>query len=213
MTVRVAILDSGVNPEHPHVGGVAGGVGISASGESGDYLDRLGHGTAVAAVIHEKAPQAQLYAVKVFDRALNTTIDRILRGLAWAIDHRMHVVNLSLGADNPAHRPGFEQAITRAAEAGVVLVAARSSLPGSLAGVLQVEVDWDCPRDSYQTVVEGGRLCFRASGYPRPMPGVAPKRNLHGISFAVANITGFVARDVAHASACWRGLQPTPKGR
>jgi len=35
---------------------------------------------------------------------------------------------------------------------------------------------------------------FRASGYPRPVPGVPPARNLHGISFAVANMTGFVAR-------------------
>jgi hypothetical protein len=35
---------------------------------------------------------------------------------------------------------------------------------------------------------------FRASGYPRPIPGVPADRNLHGISFAVANVTGFVAR-------------------
>ena len=35
---------------------------------------------------------------------------------------------------------------------------------------------------------------FRASGFARPIPGVRPERNLNGISFAVANVTGFVAR-------------------
>ena len=38
------------------------------------------------------------------------------------------------------------------------------------------------------------RPVFFASGYPRSIPGVAPERNLNGISFAVANMTGFVAR-------------------
>ena len=33
-----------------------------------------------------------------------------------------------------------------------------------------------------------------ASGYPRPIPGVPVERNLSGISFAVANVTGFLAR-------------------
>ena len=36
------------------------------------------------------------------------------------------------------------------------------------------------------------RLIARASGYPRPIPGVAPERNLKGISFAVANTTGLL---------------------
>jgi len=33
----------------------------------------------------------------------------------------------------------------------------------------------------------------RASGYPRPIPGVPNSRNLNGISFAVANTTGVLA--------------------
>jgi hypothetical protein len=33
----------------------------------------------------------------------------------------------------------------------------------------------------------------RASGYPRPIPGVDPERNLKGLSFAVANATGLLA--------------------
>jgi hypothetical protein len=40
-------------------------------------------------------------------------------------------------------------------------------------------------------------LRLRASGYPRPIPGVPPERNLRGVSFAVANATGVIARFLA----------------
>ncbi len=197
--VRVAIIDSGVNPAHPHIGAMAGGVHITPRGESSLFLDYLGHGTAVTAAIHEKAPEAALYAVKVFDRSLRTSIDRIARAIEWSLDHGIHVVNLSLGALNPDHRSRFEPLIERAAQAGVILVAAREvqgqlSLPGCLPGVIGVDLDWDCPRDTYrcESTVAGPRLF--ASGYPRPIPGVPPRRNLHGPSFAVANLTGFAAR-------------------
>jgi len=57
-------------------------------------------------------------------------------------------------------------------------------------------VDWDCPRDEYRTsLLPDGRTLYHASGFPRPIPGVAPERNLKGISFAVANVTGLLARE------------------
>ena len=59
----VAVIDSGVHAEHPHVGSVAGGVTIEPDGEAhADYLDRLGHGTAVTAAILDKAPDADIQA-------------------------------------------------------------------------------------------------------------------------------------------------------
>lgn len=188
--VRVAVVDSGVSFPHPHIPALAGG--------RGDFADRLGHGTAVAAAILEKAPDAAVYAVRVFDRTLSTSIDKILAALDWCIEHQMHAVNLSLGTTNQSHRAAFEQAVARLAAAGVVLVAARESsgapcLPGCLPGVISVGLDWECPRDTYRSIESDGQPLFLTSGYPRPIPGVPPERNLHGISFAVANMTGFVA--------------------
>jgi len=199
--VKVAIIDSGVNPAHPHVGGVAGGARIS-SGEAdspSDFLDYIGHGTAVAAAIREKAPDAQLYAVKVFDRALTTNIDAILKAIDWCIEHDMDVINLSLGTVNVEHRDAIEQTVARAAEKGTVLVAAREmsgkpSLPGCLTSVIGVVVDWEISRDRYEVSCAGDEPAFIASAYPRDIPGVARERNMSGISFAVANMTGFVAR-------------------
>lgn len=198
--VRVAIIDSGVSPDHPHVGAVAGGVAITADGEHDDFIDRIGHGTAVAAAIREKAPDAMLLAVKVFDRTLAGSVNALVRAIDWAVDHQCQVINMSLGTSRPEHAARLAAVVERAVAAGVILVAAREDgeqqfLPGSLPGVLGVKVDWNCPRDRVRIErLDDGRIVCHASGYPREIPGVPPERNLMGISFAVANTTGFVAR-------------------
>ena len=199
--VRVAIIDSGVHASHPHVGGVAGGVGFDAEGRGHeDFVDRLGHGTAVTAVIREKAPLAELFAVRVFDRSLRTEIAALRAALDWAVDSRVELVNLSLGTTEQAHEPVLRHCVERATAAGVLIVSAlqtpegQSFLPGRLPGVLPVELDWDCPRDAVREVArKGGTPVWRASPYPRAIPGVPPERNLKGLSFAVANVTGLLA--------------------
>jgi subtilisin family serine protease len=204
--VRVAIVDSGVHASHPHVGHVAGGIAIDGEGrQHEDFVDRLGHGTAVAAAIREKAPDADLFAVKVFDRALSTSIASLVDGIDWAARNGMHVVNLSLGTPRREHEAALTGAVERAARANMLMVAARNDagqtwLPGSLAGVLPVEVDWTLPRDRYRSALVDGVTVFYASGFAREIPGVPPERNLHGISLAVANMTGFVARAIEGSS-------------
>ncbi|MEK6320582.1 MAG: S8 family serine peptidase [Acidobacteriota bacterium] len=199
--VKVAIIDSGVNPAHPHVRGVAGGTRIASSeaDSPNDYLDYIGHGTAVAGAIREKAPDALLYAVKVFDRALTTNIEAIIKSIDWCIENQIEVINLSLGTVNVEHRDVIERAVARAAENGAVLVAAREmsgqpSLPGCLPSVIGVAADWECPRDSYRVHCADDDPVFVASAYPREIPGVPRERNLNGMSFAVANMAGFVTR-------------------
>ena len=199
--LRIAVIDSGVHARHPHVNGVSGGVSIFPDGrEEADFVDRLGHGTAVTAAIREKAPDAEIYAVKVFHDSLATRIDSLIHALDWSAQNSMDLINLSLGTDNPEHEPVLRAAVERLVGQGIRLIAAYEDsgvrwLPGSIAGVLPVVVDWDCPRDEYRTsLLPDGRMLYHASGYPRPIPGVAPERNLKGISFAVANVTGLLAR-------------------
>ena len=200
--VRVAVIDSGVHASHPHVGGVAGGVAFDAQGRAhDDFVDRLGHGTAVTAVIREKAPAARLYAVKVFDRDLRTEIESLLAALDWAVAQKLQLVNLSLGTAERRHAAALRDRVERAVAEGVLVVSALRSpdgeafLPGGLPGVLPVELDWTCPRHEVRTAeLDGGRWVCRASGYPRPIPGVPPDRNLRGLSFAVANVTGCLAQ-------------------
>jgi len=184
--MKIAIIDSGVHPGHPHVGEVAGAVQVTLAGLGPDTIDRLGHGTAVAGAIREKVPDAELYAVKVFDKRLTANIGVILRALEWCRDHRMDLVNLSLGTGNPAHRESF----VRVLGDDLLVVSAANALPGSLPQVIGVLPDPDCPRDAFH--YHAG--VFHASPYPRPIPGVPVDRNLHGASFAVANMMGLAAR-------------------
>ena len=199
-SIRVAVIDSGVFADHPHVRGVAGGVAFDADGrQHDDFLDRLGHGTAVTAAIKEKAPDADVFAVKVFDRSLSTNIGALMAAIDWAAASGMHVANLSLGTSRLEHAPALGDAVRRAAAKNLIIVSARDDdgvrwLPGSLPGVIHVQLDWTCPRDEYRVATVDGEIVFRASGFPRPIPGVEPARNVNGISFAVANMTGFVAR-------------------
>jgi Subtilase family len=190
--MKIAIIDSGIHPGHPHVGEIAGAVEITLDGEGDDAIDRLGHGTAVAGAIREKAPDAELYAVKVFDRRLTANIDVIVRALGWCRDHGMDLVNLSLGTENQAHRDRFVRVIGD----DLLVVSAASALPGSLPMVIGVAADPDCPRDAFR--YHDGM--FHASPYPRPIPGVPLHRNLQGASFAVANMTGLVARALKNTS-------------
>jgi subtilisin family serine protease len=183
------------------VGAVAGFVHFTNDGMGDDPVDRLGHGTAVAAAIREKLPGAELFAVKVFDRRLSAQIGALLRAVEWCREQRMDVVNLSLGTANPEHR----DALLEAVRDNAVVVSAAGMLPGSLAGVVAVEADESCARDRFR--YRDG--LFLASPYPRPIPGVPPERNLHGVSFAVANMTGFVAQVLASSSRkdLWTALE------
>ena len=170
-----------------------------------DYVDRLGHGTAVTAAIREKAPAAEIFAIKVFDRELAATGT----ALVAACESRAHelpaqIVNLSLGTQNPDHEAALTDVVARLTGSGAIVIAAGEQdgvrwLPGSLAGVWAVTLDWSVPRDTCRLDRLGREAAqsFRASGFPRPIPGVPPDKNLKGLSFAVANVTGMVAKLIA----------------
>jgi hypothetical protein len=168
--VKIAVIDSGIHAGHPHVGEIAGGISIVSE----DDIDRLGHGTAVAAAIRERAPDASLYAVKIFDRRLSTRTEILVRALEWCVAERMDLINLSLSAPHLPPIPGLPVVVT---------------IPDVLSGAIAVVPEETCPRDAFY-FREG---VFHASPYPRSIPGVPTDRNLSGASFAVANMTGFVA--------------------
>lgn len=204
--VSVAVIDSGCHPIHDHIAAahLRPGVMILADGAvvEGDEVwhDRLGHGTAVTAALQEKAPDADVIPVRVFRDALKTSAAALVAAIRWSVAQRVDLINLSLGSVNPAHREVFQAAVDEAAAAGIAVVAAREAaeatpcFPGALEPVIGVEVDWDCPREAYVVRQSESACIIAASGYPRPIPGVPMRRNLYGVSFAVAQASGFAAR-------------------
>jgi hypothetical protein len=199
--VRVAVVDSGVAVGHPHVAGVRGGVALVGD-DADDIRDRFGHGTAVAAAIRQHAPACELVAVRVFDAGLATTARVLCAAIAWAADQSARLVNLSVGTTNAMHASAFEQAVARARAAGCLVVSAAADhgvvlLPGCMPGVIGVVADDSCARGEVRAERDGERLVLRASPRPRPIDGVPDDRNLSGVSFAVANVTGVLARGLS----------------
>ena len=196
--VRIGVLDTGVCPTHPHVGKIVDGITITVDGEMAGYVDTLGHGTAVASVIHHLNPEADLVAVKIFGGKLATSMQVVVRAIDWCLERDIQVINLSLGTLNPEHRITFEDVVARAQAAGALIVSAlemngKAALPGSLAGVVGVmETD---PADGveYQAYHRYGKLVYTAPPFPRDIPGVPREYNLKGVSFAVARVSAKVA--------------------
>ncbi len=205
--VRVAVIDSGVAAGHPHVGDV--GKGTALVGEDPhDVADRIGHGTAVFAAIRESAPGAELIPVRVLDRGLATSARLLAEAIDWAVVAKVQVVNLSFGTTNEEHRARFALVLEAARAAGIVVVAphsqdGRALYPGSMHGAVGVVADAGVPRFAVHPVAPDATAAgpnaplgplLAASPYPRPIPGVPVDRNLSGVSFAVANATGVIAR-------------------
>jgi len=201
--IRVVVVDSGVNPRHSHVGGKIDGARIYR-GEDGavhrgaGYQDTTGHGTAIAAVIRHVAPEADLFALKVFDGALATTPDVLEGALSYALHAGARVVNLSLGMEEAPHAPALRTLCREAARAGIVLVASArngangASLPASYDEVIGVMGDGRLGEDTLVYRAEDRFEC-RASPWPRSLPGLPRERNFRGNSFAAARVSGAVA--------------------
>ena len=201
--VKVALIDSGVNAQHSHVRHMAGGIQFFLSDEgavqtSPEYPDHMGHGTALAGVLRAKAPQVELYAVKIFSDHLATSFPVLEAALYWAIEQRIKIINLSLGLINPDHRASLIKIVMRLQEANLVLVAAsppdRSDvLPATLPGVIGVAGDETCAWDEHRYIADSA-VPFRTHPHPRRLPGPAQGQNFQGHSFASAHISALLAR-------------------
>jgi subtilisin family serine protease len=196
--VRIAIVDSGVNPYHSHVNGIDGGIALRVNREGwieyhDDLRDRLGHGTAVAAVLKYLIPNARIFAVKIFDEKLATYPSVLAEAIYWCIKEKMEIVNLSLGIARDDEK--VRKACQEAYEAGVVIVSAYDEAnqlywPAKYETVLGVCAG-EMPRHEWWFV---DKKFFRACGYPRELPSNAQLYNMHGHSFAAAHFSASVAR-------------------
>lgn len=201
--LRIAVIDSGINPRHPHVRDVAGGLSFDLNPEgevitSDDFRDTIGHGTAIAGVIREKAPNAEIYAVKIFHSALKAPSFLLFAALEWAVRNRMKIIHLSLGTVNEEDRDALENLCRSAYDKDIMIIAAARShddliFPAVFETVIAAYHHPEC---------DGARVIhhpncpieFGACGYPRPLPGLPRELNFRGHSFAAAHITAGAAR-------------------
>ncbi|MGW2825118.1 type VII secretion-associated serine protease mycosin [Streptomyces sp. NPDC001443] len=145
--ITVAVLDTGVEDDHPDLdGNVLAGTDLVGFGAKPGDDSWARHGTAMAGIIAGHghgagdgagvmgiAPEAKILPVRVIledddrsrSKARTTRGNALAEGIRWAADHGADVINLSLGDDSSsAHpEPGEDEAIQYALKKGAVVVA------------------------------------------------------------------------------------------
>ena len=204
--VTVAIVDSGVDTEHPDL---QGRIVESVEARLEDKRvvfdpstagDSAGHGTACAGIVTRIAPDVEIYSVKVLGAGGIGDGQAFLAGLEYAINRRFRIINLSLGTTKPQFFAPLHDLLDRAYQAGCVVVAAANNLP----------------QPSFPSVFSSSLISVIKSAETDPLrfgfhfgevielkaPGVNVRtawpngghRNLTGNSFACPHVVGVIAR-------------------
>jgi subtilisin family serine protease len=202
--VKVGIVDSGINPNHPAVGGmVRGGVGVKVVDgvvqyDEEDHGDTFGHGTACAGIIHGIAPEAELYAIRVMGPSGGGTGQMFAGGLQWALDNGMQVLNLSLGTTKRDYFGPLHELTDAAYFHNMILVTAANnypqvSFPSLYAAVISVACSED--KDPFRFYYNPNPpVEFGAPGIDVQVAWEADSyAAMTGNSFAAPHITGIVA--------------------
>lgn len=135
--IIVAVLDTGVDANHPQLAGAIApggadlvdddddpadvGDGLDTDGD-GEVDELVGHGTMVAGLVRHLAPGATILPIRILDGDGRGTSFRIAAGIYLAIERGANVINLSLGSTEP--QGVLLTAVHAARSAGIVVVAA-----------------------------------------------------------------------------------------
>ena len=201
--VKVAILDSGVDANHPKVGALSGGVGLDLDSQghvifNDDYDDCAGHGTACAGLIRSAAPDAELYSVRLFDGSLSVDGKVLIAAMEWAIGMDMDVINMSLGTTEMCHRDELWALCRKATDADIALVAAGhnegvESYPSSFPEVIGVGAGEVYGRYEYVYAPGADLECLARANKQRLCWLEGREIMSGGTSFAAPRISGLVA--------------------
>lgn len=109
--VKIAIIDTGVNMEHPYLkNNIIEAVVISKNRlgkiqiKNGDHsCDANGHGTACASVIKKECPEVEIVSVQLLDKQGKCSLDVLEYGLAYVRSLQVDIVNLSLALIDSAN--------------------------------------------------------------------------------------------------------------
>lgn len=161
--ITVAVLDTGIDYDHTDLDAnlwvntseIAGdgidndgngfvddihGWNFTSSGASSNINDVRGHGTHVAGIIAAEAngqgtvgvaPDAEIMGVKVLSDGGSGSWSGIARGIDYAVENGAKIINMSLGGGSLS--TSVFEAVARAQEAGVIIVAAAGNSSGSQA--------------------------------------------------------------------------------
>ncbi len=206
--IKVAVLDSGVEPENPYLNGLtlADDLAVTDDGVqlqigSGEGRDGYGHGTAIAGVIRQVAPEAEIGSFRVLGEQLRSRTALVCEGVRQALDRGYHILNCSFGCGRDDHVLHYKQWIDEAYLKGRHVVAACNNLdftrrewPGHFPTVLTVNF---ARVDEAETFYyrPGHLVEFAARGQDVVVPWLGGcLKKVTGSSFAAPHIAGLLAR-------------------
>eukprot|EP00913_Durusdinium_trenchii_P035334 g33064.t1 len=141
--ISVAVLDTGIDEEHPDFSGrnVTGKSFINGQ----DVDDKNGHGTHCTGTAcgpespgsvrrYGAAYNSSIFIGKVLSNSGSGSFGGILAGIDWAVTNECQVISMSLGASVRPPSPAFEAAGERALQAGSLIVAAAGNNADRAAG-------------------------------------------------------------------------------
>ncbi|MBI2947142.1 MAG: S8 family serine peptidase [Verrucomicrobia bacterium] len=211
-SVRVAVIDSGVDYNHPDLSANYSG-GYDFVNNDPNPIDDNGHGTHVAGTIGAAdngsgvvgvAPEARIYALKVLDASGSGPWSGIIAALQWCVDNGIQISNNSYGAGSD---PGsiVRAAFDNAAAAGVLHVAAAGN-SGNAAGKGD-NVIYPARYDSVIAVAatdpDNNRASFSSTGAAVELaaPGVNINSTILGGGYGLLSGTSMASPHVAGAAA------------
>jgi len=227
--VKVAVLDTGIDDDHPDLT-VTGGVSMVPGITSWD--DDQGHGTHCAGIIGARnnttgvvgvAPGCDLYAVKVLNSAGSGRLSWILAGMGWAESNGMAVASLSLGSNvsspDAACTLAYQRAADRLNQAGCVVVAAAGNNgrdpvnpwvgnPARCAGFMAVAAV-DQNRNLADFSSRGPASLCSNCGVEISAPGVSINSTVRGGGLGRKSGTSMACPHVSGAAALLKELHPT----
>jgi subtilisin family serine protease len=206
--VRIAVIDSGIEVSHPSLIGLALSDdiqivdnGMQIEVREGDGTDIYGHGTAVASIIREIAPEVTIGSFRVLGPRRSSRTVIIREGVRQAIDRGYNVLNCSFGCGIQDHIFQYKDWIDESYLKGIHVVAACSNLdfrspewPGFFPTVVTVNMAASSRKDCFY-YKPGFLVEFAARG----MNVTAAWRDgqtrvVTGSSFAAPQVVGLLAR-------------------
>lgn len=141
--VKVAVIDSGVDTDHPQLAARIDADSIALAGSTLD--DRNGHGTHVAGIISSATPsQVKLLAVRAFDDSDYATLTTIRYAIDYAVQAGAGVINLSIGENyaKASEKNLVDAALCSAVQKGIVVCAAAGNEYADVADCYPASSDW-----------------------------------------------------------------------
>jgi len=134
MTVRIGIVDTGVDLEHPIFKRTKPrGIGIRRDRDSfyfePECHDLHGHGTVMASLIRDDCPKARFYAVRIALKngdgvTPHVPEEALAMGIEWCVDQGIRIINLSYSIKEAVEDGSLVRACRKADESGAIIVAA-----------------------------------------------------------------------------------------